>query len=269
MSRQASPRSQSMYASRDDGAAIQSSIEGLRCAGITKEGLTKFNSMSFRAQQNGEFTSVLRSRGTCFWARSVLRRFRPRLGRRPLRRPQHQILPARPGQKSRQQSGNAIEQDLFLGTESIFAVAFHVQEAKLASAHPHGDYNFLARSLHCNLVGLDESFLQQRRRRFFVQRQINSHPTKVPAFAQQPGNLFQRRAPKRSPILRQHFLDVGKQVARGAVSSQGAPEGNWRSQSSLMRAGIGVKGGEGSWLQTTLGFRVGHVPELLCVPTDP
>ena len=124
----------------------------------------------------------------------------------------------------------------------LIAVALHVQEAKLASAHPHGDHNFLARPLHRNLVGLDESFLQQRRRRFLVQRQINSHPTIVPPFAQQPGNLFQRRAVKRRTIPRQHFPDVGKQIARGTISSQGAPEGMWRSGSSLMRAGMGVKG---------------------------
>src|SRR5450631_1249536 len=169
-----------------------------------------------------------------------LSRLRPRLAERYPRRPQHQILPARPGQKPRQQAGYAVEQDLLLRTKSIFAAALDIQEAKLASAHPHCDHNFFARPEHRHLIGLDESFLQQRRRRFLVQRQINSHPAMVPPLAQQPGNLFERRVMKRRPILSQQFFDVGKQVARGAVSFQGAPEGNWRSESSLMRWGMGV-----------------------------
>jgi len=36
---------------------------------------------------------------------------------------------------------------------------------------------------------------------------------------------------------------VGKEVGGGTVSSQGAPEGKWRWESSLVRGGVGVKGG--------------------------
>src|SRR5260370_6221722 len=121
MSTQASPRSQSMYASRDNGAAIQSSIG--RRWGFRRKEKAGCPILSRFLRKDGNPTACATNlRGRCLWG----------VARQHLGRFQYQIFPSRPGQKSRQQAGNAVEQDAVFRTKGALAVAFHGQEAKLA-----------------------------------------------------------------------------------------------------------------------------------------
>ena len=122
------------------------------------------------------------------------------------------------GQKTRQQSCNALQQNPILRTERILAIALYVQKAKFTSGDFHRYDDLFSGAGSGQLRGVQVGcILQKRGGGLRIQSQIDSSPAIVPSLTKQASDCFERRVVKRRAICGKQAFNLGKQRSSGTI----------------------------------------------------
>src|SRR5438067_5214371 len=122
------------------------------------------------------------------------------------------------GQKTRQQSCNALQQNPILRTERILAIALYVQKANFTSGDFHRYDDLFSGAGSGQLRGVQVGcILQKRGGGLRIQSQIDSSPAIVPSLTKQASDCFERRVVKRRAICGKQAFNLGKQRSSGTI----------------------------------------------------